>query len=79
MPLNNLGTIYNMTVQGFIDFRQFMELLLSVPEIVDEENALDIPITITDSAKQNQLVNGFGSMNSSKRTAGVSVEFKGEL
>jgi ABC-type transport system involved in Fe-S cluster assembly fused permease/ATPase subunit len=70
MPLNNLGTIYNMTVQGFIDFRQFMQLLLTVPDIVDEENALDIPLTLSESSKQNQLV--------SKKTAGVSVEFRSD-
>lgn len=65
MPLSNLGMIYNMTVQGLIDFKQFMGLLLTVPEIVDEENAPDIPL-VADS-NTDVLV----------KSAGVSVEFKG--
>ena len=74
MPLFNLGMIYNMTVQGLIDFRQFMQLLLTVPEILDEENAREIPLVEdTTSLSKYSLDQPMRSI----RQAGVSVEFKG--
>jgi ABC-type transport system involved in Fe-S cluster assembly fused permease/ATPase subunit len=83
MPLFNLGMIYNMTVQGLIDFRQFMQLLLTVPEILDEENAQDIPL-VTNSNSATALATRSTSSSHDQpmrlvHKAGVSVEFKGSL
>lgn len=45
MPLSNLGMIYNMIVQGLIDINQFIGLLLTIPDVLDEDNAQDIPLS----------------------------------
>ena len=60
VPLNFLGTVYAMIVQGLVDIKNLSELLYEQPDIVDEPSAVPFP----------PPVGGKGDK------AGLSIEFK---
>jgi ABC-type transport system involved in Fe-S cluster assembly fused permease/ATPase subunit len=43
-PLSFLGSIYNAIIQALTDVKHFLDLMTEEPDVVDEENALPIPL-----------------------------------
>jgi ABC-type transport system involved in Fe-S cluster assembly fused permease/ATPase subunit len=43
MPLNFLGTVYNMIVMAVIDLRHLSELLAESPDVTDAPDAMELP------------------------------------
>jgi ABC-type transport system involved in Fe-S cluster assembly fused permease/ATPase subunit len=43
MPLNYLGSVYNMIVMSFVDLANLSELLAESPDVVDAPDAINVP------------------------------------
>jgi hypothetical protein len=59
-PLSFLGTIYNSVIQSLVDVKHLLNLLTEEPDVLDVENAADIPI-YSPSAAKNTRAGGGGS------------------
>jgi ABC-type transport system involved in Fe-S cluster assembly fused permease/ATPase subunit len=55
VPLNFLGSVYAMIVQALIDIRNLSELLSEMPDIVDEPDAVEIPIQLYHESTQSSV------------------------
>jgi len=53
VPLNFLGSVYAMIVQGLIDVRNLSELLSESPDIIDDPKATPLPLNSSSSSSSN--------------------------
>ena len=44
MPLNYLGSVYNMIVMSLVDLANLSELLAENPDVVDKSDAIEVPV-----------------------------------
>ena len=67
-PLNFLGSVYGAIYQAFIDIRNLSELLAQKPEVVDIDNARDLPLPYSSNTSHS-IVHNTGSNRDSNVTS----------
>jgi ABC-type transport system involved in Fe-S cluster assembly fused permease/ATPase subunit len=80
MPLNFLGSVYNAIVMALVDLRNLSELLAEDPDLVDEPNAIDIPVSNVEdpdiAAEFDNVAFRYPSQAAGQGLTGVSFKMK---
>jgi ABC-type multidrug transport system fused ATPase/permease subunit len=75
-PLNFLGTIYNMVINGLVDLEKLSKILNLAPDVVDAPKAAPLRLPAATALAGGSRGTLSSKPSDSNQAFGVSVEFR---